>query len=203
MRGPVGPAVGEVVAVAVRVVIGNNKGGVGKSTLTVRLAEALALLGRRVLVVDLDPQGNTSRRLGWEAQRVGEGGRAVQNLTISEAIRADQVGVAAQCVQEIGWEEEWAEQIDLCPASFELENRLAEAGVVGAHRRLVKALEGADFGAAQVRPHASVPETAELREGRRRDGRHANAVGAPVPGLPGHRGHRGPWSRSWTGPDRS
>jgi len=51
----------------------------------------------------------------------------------SEANRADTVGVAAQCVQPIGWDTSWADLVRLAPAHFELENRLAEAGVVGAH----------------------------------------------------------------------
>lgn len=46
--------------------VANQKGGVGKTTTTVNISVALALAGLHVLVIDLDPQGNTSTALGVE-----------------------------------------------------------------------------------------------------------------------------------------
>ena len=68
--------------------ISNQKGGVGKTTTTVNLATAMAAVDKRVLIVDLDPQGNASTSLGIDQKHrtVGAYNVLMGDATLSEAV---------------------------------------------------------------------------------------------------------------------
>ena len=79
----------EEMCVAKIVAIANQKGGVGKTTTAVNLSSCVAALGKRVLIVDLDPQGNTTTGYGIPKRSVEKGTYEILigRCRASEAIR--------------------------------------------------------------------------------------------------------------------
>jgi chromosome partitioning protein len=124
-------------------VVANQKGGVGKTTSTVNVAAAMAQLGQRVLVIDLDPQGNASTALGVDHQR---GTPSTYDALV------DGVPLA-----EVARRSPDLDHLMVVPATIDLAGAEIElVSVVARESRLRKAIQG----------HPQVGTAAELGEDR-------------------------------------
>jgi chromosome partitioning protein len=112
----------------------NQKGGVGKTTTTVNLGAAMARLGRRVLVVDLDPQAHATLHLGV----LPEGGPTVYDLLIEPA------GAALACAHPV------SDNLFLVPSVTDLAAVESELADEGDRRLRLRAVLDSLVGAAEV-----------------------------------------------------
>jgi chromosome partitioning protein len=123
------------------ITIANQKGGVGKTTSAVNLGVALALYGLRTLVIDLDPQGNTSTALGVE-HTVGTPSvydALVGDSSLSDVVHPTTASPLLRCVPAT---------IDLAGAEIEL------VSVVAREYRLRRSIEAhLQVLPAEQRPH--------------------------------------------------
>jgi chromosome partitioning protein len=115
----------------------NQKGGVGKTTVTLGLAAAASLAGRRVLVVDLDPQANATTGLGvFDPEH-----------TVDHVLAEERPGSVRDIAVPAGWPAPVGTVPDVAPSSPSLANREPQLATdpVGAQDRLHVGLEGVDY----------------------------------------------------------
>jgi len=117
----------EELCVAKIVAIANQKGGVGKTTTAVNLSSCVAALGKRVLIVDLDPQGNTTTGYGIPKRSVEKG---TYEILIGEARASEAIRKTEYRTDVIGSNTRLAgaslEMIDLPARESRLRKALAE-----------------------------------------------------------------------------
>jgi cellulose biosynthesis protein BcsQ len=118
----------EVSPVVTTVAVLNQKGGVGKTTLTLGLAAAGQRAGDEILVVDLDPQGSAGWAMGVEADD--------DHLAVGDVLRSGDPRVARSAIVTSGW----GEGIDVLPASRNLVDREADGHSPETAGRLRRAL---------------------------------------------------------------
>ncbi len=95
-----GPTMARVIAFA------NQKGGVAKTTTTLNLGVALAEAGKRVLAIDLDPQGNLTMSQGWNPDEIDRSmfDVLVHKLPLTEIIRTNEIDVGVSSIDLAGAE---------------------------------------------------------------------------------------------------
>jgi len=108
----------------------NQKGGCGKTTTAVNLAAALALLDRKVLVIDMDPQGNATTGLGIEKNE--------QNVTVYSILTGQNSLQEAIVKTEIS-------SLDLVPSNISLSGAEIELSkTIGPHSILKESMDGVE-----------------------------------------------------------
>lgn len=117
------------------IAVANQKGGVAKTTTTLNLAAGLALLGKKTLIVDLDPQGGSGVSIGIATDSL--------NKTIYNVLMSDDVGLTDIILRTKFGFDLAPSNIDLAGAEIELKQLLASEQVL--KRKLEEVLDDYEF----------------------------------------------------------
>jgi len=110
------------------IAIANQKGGVGKTTTAVNLSSCLAYRGKKVLIVDIDPQGNTTSGLGIDKKTIT---KSIYDVLIND-IPIEETFINTP-----------VEKLVLCPSNIQLAGAEVElVSVISRETRMKMALEG-------------------------------------------------------------
>ena len=118
---------GPVAAGAFMVALANHKGGVTKTTSTANLGATLAEAGRRVLIVDCDPQANLSEAFGWGEELPGE---RLEDLLANPAA-ASRYAPPVALQPDVASGLEWRERLRIIPSTDALADIAADLPVTG------------------------------------------------------------------------
>lgn len=106
------------------IAIFNQKGGVGKTTTNINLAACLAIKGKKVLILDIDPQGNTTSGIGVSKKTLE---KTVYNILVDDEFNPEEAVIKTS-----------VDNLDLIPASVDLAGAEVELVQIEGRERALK-----------------------------------------------------------------
>lgn len=164
-----------------RFVFGNQKGGVGKTAVSAGVAQALAEAGKRVLLIDFDPQGHLTKQLGYQMLEMGTPSLAAHMLGEAEGdLRSLIVPIKGGDFEDHLW------LLPSCKDAFLLDAKLATTRAVriketALERALADLEEDFDHILLDCPPSLGYTMDTALYYGRTREGEEPRQSGVVVP----------------------
>ncbi|MFD8820995.1 ParA family protein [Streptomyces sp. NPDC059605] len=164
-----------------RIVFGNQKGGVGKTSVSAGVAQALAEMGRKTLLIDFDPQGHLTRQLGYEMLEIESASLAKHMLGEAEGdLKALFVPIKGGDFEDRLW------LLPSCKDAFLLDAKLATTRAVriketALERVLADVEQDFDFIVVDCPPSLGYTMDTALYYGRTREGEESDQSGIIIP----------------------